>query len=86
MSSPRSQSILQARRNESHSNSLALQLTDGEARNMLDFFRLRLIQLFIGEHDRENNKLQSHMHAVCDFLASTKGLHATHGLDMSNAL
>jgi hypothetical protein len=48
-------------------------LTEGEAQNMLDSFRLHLIQLFIGKNDRGNNKLQSHMHSVCDYLLSIDG-------------
>ena len=40
-------------------------LMNSESQNMVDSFRLRLIQIFIGDHDRRNNKLQSHLHNVC---------------------
>jgi hypothetical protein len=44
-------------------------LTNGEERNMLDPFRLRLIQIFIGDHDRGGNALRTHVYAMCDYLA-----------------
>jgi ankyrin repeat protein len=42
--------------------------TQDEPKNMPDAFRRRLIKAFLGGQDRRMNPLQSHLHAVCDYL------------------